>query len=133
MGKESQNDQVVDAYEFSPSIRGKVEELVALLADEGFGVDGPPRETDFATIEAFGHQAGRAVARAFDEHLTQRHAKHFQQADACPTCGATGEVADGCKERPLQTCDGTIGLSELAQHCPTCDRDFFPSACGVKT
>ena len=43
MRKESQIDKGLNGYEFSPSIRGKVEELVALLADEGFGVDGPPR------------------------------------------------------------------------------------------
>ena len=74
MGKESQ----IDALNLSPLAQWKIQELVALLADEGFGAEGPARDTTFATIEAFGHQAGRKVARALDEHLTQRHAEYFQ-------------------------------------------------------
>lgn len=57
MGKESQ----IDALNLSPLAQRKIQELVALLADEGFGAEGPARDTTFATIEAFGHQAGRKV------------------------------------------------------------------------
>ena len=123
MGKESRIDQ----FNLSPLAEQKVQELVALLSEEGFGADGPPRETDFATIEAFGHQAGRTLARALDEHLTRRHAEHFQQEEDCPTCGARGDSTDPSKERPLHTCDGTVTLAEPAFHCPTCQRAFFPS------
>ena len=51
MGKESQ----IDALNLSPRAQRKIQELVALLADEGFGAEGPARGTTFATIEAFGH------------------------------------------------------------------------------
>ena len=68
MGQESQ----IDALNLSPLAQRKIQELVALLADEGFGAEGPARDTTFATIEAFGHQAGRKVAWALDEHLTPR-------------------------------------------------------------
>ena len=101
--------------------------MVALLSEEGFGADGPPRDTDFASIEAFGHQAGRKLARALDEHLTRRHAKHFQQDESCPACGAQCDATDVAKERPLRTCDGTVTLAEPGFHCSTCDRAFFPS------
>ena len=48
MRKESQVDQL----ELSPLSQQKLEELLAVLAFDGFGADGrPPRETDFVTIE----------------------------------------------------------------------------------
>ena len=113
----------------SPQAQQKFDELVALLAEERYGPGGPPINTRFAEIEQFGHQAGRMVGRSLDEHLTHQHAEHFQEA-SCPTCGAWGEsdAAENKKTRPLQTQDGTIPLAEPVCHCPTCDRDFFPSA-----
>jgi hypothetical protein len=118
----------MEKWMLSPQARQKFEELVALLAEERYGPDGPPIDTTFAEIEQFGHQAGRMLGRSLDKHLTGRHAEHFQEG-SCPTCGASGEsdVAEK-KTRPLQTLDGTIPLAEPALHCPTCGRDFFPSA-----
>jgi len=112
----------------SPEAQQKFNELVALLAEERYGPQGPPIDTTFAEIEQFGHQAGRMLGRSLDEHLADRHAEHFQQG-CCPICGACGEsdVAEK-KTRPLQTVDGKIPLAEPAFHCPTCGRDFFPSA-----
>jgi hypothetical protein len=130
MGKDSRNEDLA----LSPLVKQKFEELVAMLAETGFGPDGPSPDTDFATIEQFGHQAGRMLGRAIDEHLTVQHAEHFQEG-ACPTCGAAtceavgeSDAVEKKKVRPLQTQDGTISLAEPAFHCPTCDRDFFPSA-----
>jgi len=129
MGKESQ----IDPLELSPLAQQKMQELVAVLAEDGFGPDGrPPRETEFATIEEFGHQAGRRVARALDERLTQSHAEHFQPPQSCPTCSVLSDSTDPSKERPLQTRDGTVKLAEPAFHCPTCQRAFFPSADGAE-
>jgi len=128
MGKESR----IDPSEFSPPAQQKLRELVALLSDEGFGPEGPPRDTTFAAIEEFGHQAGRAVARAIDEHLTGRHATHFQKDESCPTCGLPAESTDSVKDRSLQTRDGTVNLAEPGFHCPTCTRAFFPSTNSVE-
>ena len=126
MGMDSRNE--MEKSMLSAEARQKFDELVALLAEERYGPDGPPIDTTFAEIEQFGHQAGRMVGRWLDEHLTDRHAEHFQEG-CCPTCGASGESDVGEKKtRPLQTVDGTIPLAEPAFHCPTCDRDFFPSA-----
>jgi len=125
MGKGSQIDQ----FELSPLAQQKMQELMAVLTEDGFGDGGrPPKETDFATIEEFGHQAGRSLARALDERLTQSHAEHFQQPQSCPTCSVLGDSTDPVKERLLQTRDGTMTLAEPAFHCPTCQRAFFPSA-----
>ena len=42
MGQESQ----IDALNLSPLAQRKIQELVALLADEGFGAEGPARDFD---------------------------------------------------------------------------------------
>jgi len=103
--------------------------LTKEVIEDGFGDGGrPPKDTDFATIEEFGHQAGRHVARALDERLTQSHAEHFLQPQSCPTCSVLCDSTDPAKERSLQTRDGTMTLAEPAFHCPTCQRDFFLSA-----
>ena len=127
MGMDSRNE--MEKSMLSAEARQKFDELVALLAEERYDPNGPPIDTTFAEIERFGHQPGRMLGRSLDEHLTHQHAEHFQEA-SCPTCGACGEsnAAENKKTRPLQTEDGKIPLAEPAFHCPTCDRDFFPSA-----
>ena len=128
MGQDSRNE--MEKSMLSPQAQQKFDELVALLAEQRYGPSGPSRDTTFAEMEQFGHQAGRMVGRAIDEHLTEQQAEeHFQEA-SCPTCGASGEsdAAENKKTRPLQTVDGKIPLAEPAFHCPKCDRDFFPSA-----
>ena len=125
MGMDSRNEDLT----LPPLAKQKFQELVALLAETEFGPDGPSRDTDFATIERFGHRAGQMLGRAIDVHLLGRHAEHFQEG-TCPACETAGESNALEKERtrPLQTQDGTIPLVEPACHCPKCDRTFFPSA-----
>ena len=125
MGMDSRNEDL----SLPPLAKQKFQELVALLAETGFGPDGPSRDTDFATIERFGHRAGQMLSRAVDVHLITRHAEHFQE-EACPTCETAGEsnALEKEKPRPLQIQDGTIPLAEPSFHCPRCARDFFPSA-----
>ena len=130
MGMDSRNEDLP----LPPVAMQKFQELVALMADAGFGTEGPSRNTDFATIEKFGHQAGRMLGRAIDEQLVARHARHFQE-EACPTCetavcaeNVESNAPEQEKARPLQTLDGTIPLVEPACDCPKCVRTFFPSA-----
>ena len=70
-GKEStmSRDARNEDLELTAEEKEKFSELVAFLARHGFGAAGPPRETTFAQIERFGHQAGRMVARAIDARL----------------------------------------------------------------
>ena len=128
MGKEARNKEDLD---LAPEVREKFEELVTLLSAHGFGSDGPPIDTTFAKIEAFGHQAGRMVARAVDEQLSDQHSEHFHNSKQCPTCPADSVNPMQRKERPLQTVDGDVALDEPAFHCPDCNRDFFPSAVSI--
>jgi len=123
MSKDAQNKDL----ELSGEVKGKFHELVALLAAQGFGVAGPPRETTFADIERFGHQAGQMVARAIDARLTEQHAAHFAGEEPCPTCGEKHPPNASPHKLELQTEDGKVKLCEPAFRCPPCERDFFPS------
>lgn len=128
MSKDARNPEDL---ELSPEAAAKFQELVALLSAEGFGPDGPPIDTTFAEIEAFGHSTGRMLARAVDQHLTSEHARHFDGENVCPTCRQ--ECSTERKERLLQTEDGEIGVGEPACRCSVCNRAFFPSADGAAT
>lgn len=124
MGKDARNQDL----DLSPETRTQFDTLVALLAKQGFGEDGPPRETTFAQIEQFGHQVGQMVARAVDTELAQQHASHFTNEEPCPTCDEKSPPKESPHDLTLQTEDGEVTLHEPACNCPTCRRDFFPSA-----
>jgi hypothetical protein len=126
MGTDSRNE--IEKSALSPQAQQKLDELVALLAAEKFGPDGPPRNTTFAEIENYGHQVGQVLARTVDEHLVQQHAEHFEQSSACPTCSVLVESNEDRRRRAMQTRDGTVSMKEPAFTCPTCHRAFFPSA-----
>ena len=64
MGMDSRNEDP----SLPPLAKQKFQELVAVMAEIGFGPGGPSRDTDFATIEQFGHQAVRMLGRAIDVH-----------------------------------------------------------------
>ena len=125
MSKDARNE---DELELAPEAKAKFDELVALLAGHGFGEEGPPLETTFAQIEQFGHQAGRMLARAVDAHLAAWHASQFAGEQPCPSCDEKCPSKERPHELPLQTPDGEVTLHEPTCHCPSCRRDFFPSA-----
>ena len=122
MSKDARNEDL----DLRPEVKEKLDELVVLLAAHGFGEQGPPRETTFAQIEQFGHQAGRMVARAIDGCLAEQHATHYQDEQPCPTCSEKQPVNETPHELPLQTSDGEVILREPTCRCSPCRRDFFP-------
>lgn len=124
MGKEARDEDL----ELTEEERSKFLELVALLSKHGFGESGPPWETSFATIEAFGHRAGRMLGRAIDAHLVARHAEHVGQLEPCPACGESCPERASPHDLPLCTVDGKVAIPEPAFRCPSCERDFFPGA-----
>ena len=123
MSKDARNEDL----DLTPAAKEQFDQLVALLARHGFGDEGPPRETTFAQIERFGHQAGRMVARAIDAHLAQQHGTHFAGEESCPTCGEKHHPKENPHDLELQTEDGEVTLHEPAFRCQPCERDFFPS------
>lgn len=124
MSKDAQNEDL----ELTPAAKAKFDELVAVLSQHRYGEQGPPRETTFAEIEQFGHQAGRMLGRAVDAQLARQHAEHFPAEEPCPTCGEKHPRKKTDHPLPLQTCDGVVHLDEPFFRCPPCQRDFFPSA-----
>jgi hypothetical protein len=93
-----------------------------------YGPEGPPENTTFAEMEAFGHEVGRMVGRAVDQQLASQHAEQFQKTTACPTCQTLCEPKQSPAEREIQTSDGRVPIAEPVCHCSVCNRDFFPSA-----
>ena len=124
MSKDARNEDL----DLTPAMQAKFDEFVALLAQQRYGAEGPPRETTFAEIERFGHQTGRMVARAVDAHLAAQHASHFAGDQPCPTCDETSPTKESPHELILQTTDGDVTLHEPTCRCPSCRRDFFPAA-----
>lgn len=124
MSKDARDEDL----DLTPAAKEQFDALVALLARQGFGEEGPPRETTFAEIERFGHRAGRMVARAIDSQLAEEHAAHFTEEEPCPACTERHPPKAGPHDLPLQTEDGPVTLREPAFRCPSCERDFFPSA-----
>jgi hypothetical protein len=112
----------------SPEAKATLDKLISLLAKDRYGTEGPPRDTTFAEIEDYGHQAGRLVARRLDERLAGEHARHFQDASPCPTCKYLCVQEPDPHQLEMQTKDGPVTLDEPTFRCPTCDRAFFPSA-----
>ena len=124
MSKDARNEDL----DLTPAAKAQFDQLVALLAQQGFGDDGPPRETTFVEIERFGHQAGRMVALAIDARLAEQHAVHFAGEEPCPTCGEKYPPKDRPHDLALQTEDGEVTLREPAFRCPPCERDFIPES-----
>jgi hypothetical protein len=123
MSKDARNKDL----ELTAEETEKFSELVALLARHGFGEKGPLRETIFAQIERFGHQAGQMLARAIDARLAEQHATHFADEEPCPDCGEKHLPKECPHDLKLQTEDGEVWLREPAFHCPPCERDLLPS------
>ena len=85
--KEALNEDVSLSAEASK----KYDELVALLAAEQYGEDGPSLEITFAEIEEYGHRVGRMVARGVDAHLASQQSGRLETEQVCPTCQACWE------------------------------------------
>jgi hypothetical protein len=125
MGKDAQGSVVLH-----DEAQKKFDDCVAALTAMRWP-DGPPKDTTFAEIEAFGHEVGRMLGRAVDEKLTTRHSEQFQHTCACPTCKTECDQKSA-PVREIQTSDGRVSLKEPVFHCSVCNRDFFPSACSTE-
>ena len=99
-----------------------------LLAREAYP-GGPGLDVSLADMEDVVARAARAIVRGAVETMTSDQAGDFGQEAACPTCGRICALKR--KSRPLMVRGGQARLDEPVGHCPTCRRDFFPSASGA--
>jgi len=115
--------------ELSEGKRREIEELARgwgkLVAREAFP-EGVGLEIDLFAIEELAAVAAKSLVRGVVETTTQCQAEALRAEHACPGCGRRCELEH--RQRSIQVRGGPADLVEPVGHCPTCRRDFFPSA-----
>src|SRR5437899_1049752 len=74
--------------------------------------------------------AARGLTEGALEVATTQQGQLLGAKQPCPQCGKLCTV--GGAERPLRVKGGVVPLHEPKCYCPTCRRDFFPSASGAE-
>jgi hypothetical protein len=84
----------------------RLQQLLAAVSEEFFGVDKSDAPLSFAAIEQRAHEAGRKVARLLCEQTASQPASSAEEQQSCPDCGRSysGEI----EARQLETRDGPI-------------------------
>lgn len=100
-----------------------------IVASRAFGPDGPGLDVDLAAMEEVAVAAARGLTQATVEQLLGQQAQRLPEQPACPTCGRLCPITHETRELLIR--GGAIEHREPVCHCPTCRRDFFPSASGV--
>jgi hypothetical protein len=101
-----------------------------IVVKQAFGEQGPGLDVDFAQMEEVACAAARGLTEGALEMATTQQGQLMGEKQPCPQCGQLCRV--GSAERPLRASGGVIQLREPKCYCPTCRRDFFPSASGVE-
>ena len=97
------------------------------VATELDRLERPPGEVPrYLHIELNAHQVGRRLSCAIQQtqlaELTCEQPEHA----GCPDCGTRCRIHSA--RRKVQSMDGPLQQLEPKAHCPSCRRDFFPSA-----
>lgn len=102
-----------------------------IVVRNAFGEQGPSLDVDFTQMEEVAHAAAQGLTAGALEEATSRQGQQLGEKQPCPQCGRLCTVGD--EERPFRVKGGVIQLREPKCHCPTCRRDFFPSASPAET
>src|SRR6516165_5086921 len=95
-----------------------LQQLLAMVTEEFFGVDKSAATLNFAAIEQRAHEAGRKVARLLCEQAASEPSQSAEQPRPCPDCGHS--CSGVIEARRLETRDGPIQLKEARHYCPQC-------------
>jgi hypothetical protein len=101
-----------------------------IVVKQAFGEQGPGLDVDFAQMEEVACAAARGLTEGALEVATTQQGQLLGEKQPCPQCGRLCTVDSA--ERPLRASGGVMQLREPKCYCPTCRRDFFPSASGVE-
>ena len=101
-----------------------------IIVKQAFGEQGPGLDVDFAQMEEVACAAARGLTEGALAAATAQQGQLLGEKQPCPHCGKLCTV--GSEERPLRAVGGVVPLREPKCYCPTCRRDFFPSASGVE-
>jgi len=85
----------------------------------------------YSVIESRAHELGRQLSRQVQQRQMAESAARAAPQARCPTCGTLCELK--AKQRQITSIDGPLPIQELQGRCPSCRRDFFPSAGDVGT
>jgi hypothetical protein len=111
----------------------EIQEIAAgwgkMIAREAFP-QGPGLDVTLADMEEIAVAASKALVKGAVEGMTGEQGKLFGTEAPCPTCQRLCPLQ--WKPRPVAVRGGTAIVEEPVGHCPTCRRDFFPSAFGVE-
>jgi hypothetical protein len=101
-----------------------------IVVKHAFGEQGPSLDVDFAQMEEVACAAARGLTEGALEAATAQQGQLLGEKQPCPQCGKLCAV--GSVERPLRAKGAVVSLREPKCYCPTCRRDFFPSASGFE-
>lgn len=102
-----------------------------IVVRRAFGEQGPGLDVDLTQMEEMALAAARGVTAGALEEATAQQAQQLGAEQPCPQCGHACPV--GMDERPLKVQGGVFQHREPKCYCPTCRRDFFPSASRLET
>jgi hypothetical protein len=97
-----------------------------IVVRRAFGEQGPGLDVDLTQMEEMALAAARGLTAGALEEAIAQQAQQLGPEPPCPHGGHVGSV--GSDERPLEGRGGTFPHREPKCYCPTCRRDFFPSA-----
>jgi hypothetical protein len=101
-----------------------------IIVKQAFGAQGPGLDVDFAQMEEVACAAAQGLTAGALEAASVQQRQLLGEKQPCPQCGKLCTL--GTEERPLRVKGAVIQLSEPKCYCPTCRRDFFPSASAVE-
>ena len=110
-------------------IREVAEGWGKMIAREAFP-NGPGLDVTLADMEEYAVAASRALVKGAVESMTTAQGEELGEEVSCPTCGEMCRLKR--KSRSVVVRGGEAHLDEPVGHCPTCRRDFFPSASGIE-
>jgi len=109
-------------------LEGVLRQVAALQVELDLAEGNVPKTgvPHYDVIEDAAHAVGQRLSRLTQQmHAAEVSARHGGEAK-CPTCGRRCPTSPA--KRPVVSGDGSVELPELKCHCPSCRRDFFPSA-----
>ncbi|HVS34610.1 MAG TPA: hypothetical protein VMS17_03445 [Gemmataceae bacterium] len=126
---------IMGARKLTPADLEHVKELARqwgkVVVRHAFGETGPGLDVDLDQMEEVSSAAVAGLAAGTLEAATGQQAQTLGTEHACPTCG---KVCSTHQEvRTIQGLDGPFEHAEPVGYCPTCRRDFFPSAAVAAT
>lgn len=101
-----------------------------IVVKHAFGEQGPGLDVDFAQMEQVAAAAARGLTEGALAVAAAQQGQRLGEEQPCPQCGTLCPV--GSAERPLHVQGATVPLREPKCYCPTCRRDFFPSASALE-